>query len=761
MQNEVNPQRVGKLKKKLSENYYESGECFRSLKKWQESLENYENAVKITPRHQKAWYEKAKILLHNFKQYEEAKSAFREALSLTSDLEERFHILNELGNVNVQLRDFRDAKDAYTQAIDQSRQYQEKEHRSLPQCWRAYKNLGWTYYRDLATDRTLALQQAFDVWEDGCRQLQAQSTEYEKEGYGILQHAMGKALYIQAKNQGNPQQYDTALEKLNTAERCLSEIYKPTANERCDHYLEILQDLCNVYLCLDKVEDVDHIASQGSDILRRLQEERGRPYEKQRISLKYAAFQQFTVDQSVRNGEIQAALETAEAGKNTCLKWLLYDWETANHRLGQEAFNWNEVQRLLDATTAIIYWHLSPAALHTFILKQEEVNITLLDQSLSRKDRLEKLHQLETWLQDWQQSYQNYRDLSKAPPENFDRAEHPWRQSMPQSLEKLAEILDIKSIIQKLDGISQLILIPHCELHLLPLHALFEVQSEGTSRYTFLYLPSMQAGLRGLNRSEITNNLGLLSIQHPTPDAELGYGALPFADFEAGTIIRLFQKRKRPCQTIARSFATKQAVQDALLLDSSAFLHFTGHGSHNFNNPQASMLILAKKDQLRVKDISEPTGDRLLQHFELVSLSACETGATSDQAITHEYVGMASAFIQAGVGQVLSTLWIVEDLASALFIIRFYYNIVQENQAPVEALRNAADWLRSCKRDELVLIYNGDMEEFRRNYDMIHPQLKREVNRLRNLAEDDCPYAHPYFWTSFTLVGITHYSIKG
>jgi CHAT domain-containing protein len=396
--------------------------------------------------------------------------------------------------------------------------------------------------------------------------------------------------------------------------------------------------------------------------LRRLQEERGKPSEKQRISLKYATFQQFTVDQLVRNGDAQVALETAEAGKNTCLKWLLYDWETANHRLGQEAFNWNEVQRLLDATTAIIYWHLSPAALHTFILKQGEVNITLVDQSLQSKERLEKLHQLETWLQDWQQSYQNYRELSKARPENFVPEGHPWRQSMPQNLEKLTEILDIKSIIQKLNGISQLILIPHYELHLLPLHALFELQSEGTSRYTFVYLPSIQAGLRGLNHSEIMNNLGLLSIQPHY--RQPGYQPLPGANFEAETIIRLFQEKNRPYETIAKDSATKQSVQDALRSGSLAFLHFTGHASHNFNRPQASMLVLAGDDKLSVKDISNLPGERPLKHFELVSLSACETGATSDQAITHEYVGMASAFIQAGVGQVLSTLWNVTELAS-------------------------------------------------------------------------------------------------
>ncbi|NJO21006.1 MAG: CHAT domain-containing protein, partial [Spirulinaceae cyanobacterium RM2_2_10] len=51
----------------------------------------------------------------------------------------------------------------------------------------------------------------------------------------------------------------------------------------------------------------------------------------------------------------------------------------------------------------------------------------------------------------------------------------------------------------------------------------------------------------------------------------------------------------------------------------------------------------------------------VLRHLQLACLAACETALTNPQTIETEYVGLASALLQAGTRAVLSTLWNVEE----------------------------------------------------------------------------------------------------
>ena len=71
----------------------------------------------------------------------------------------------------------------------------------------------------------------------------------------------------------------------------------------------------------------------------------------------------------------------------------------------------------------------------------------------------------------------------------------------------------------------------------------------------------------------------------------------------------------------------------------------------------------------------------------LVSLSACETGLSK---ITKgdEIIGLARSFIFSGTPSVLTSLWKVDDLATAVLMKRFY-RYLKSGNSKAEALRKA------------------------------------------------------------------------
>ena len=182
------------------------------------------------------------------------------------------------------------------------------------------------------------------------------------------------------------------------------------------------------------------------------------------------------------------------------------------------------MQQLLNRKTAIIYWHLSPAAITTFILRHKKPPLVQTlkplsspqKRSLFRRPRrqatspetanlkaAQQLEAFEEWMKTWQQDYQNYREAQ-------EKNTSPWRQQMRGRLNLLAEILEIEAILPHLQGIEQLILIPHRQLHLLPLHYLFNIVAQ--QQFAISYLPSARIGI-DLKRQATSPANNLLNVK--------------------------------------------------------------------------------------------------------------------------------------------------------------------------------------------------------------------------------------------------------
>lgn len=142
--------------------------------------------------------------------------------------------------------------------------------------------------------------------------------------------------------------------------------------------------------------------------------------------------------------------------------------------------------------------------------------------------------------------------------------------------------------------------------------------------------------------------------------------------------------------------------QNFLRGDYSSFriLHFATHGFLNQQNPDLSGLVFSLFDEngrsqngfLRVIDVYS-----LRLNADIVVLSACQTALGKD-VDGEGIVGLTRGFMYAGASSVVSSLWKVEDAATAELMKRFYRAMLKENQTPAAALRTAQNELRQIPR---------------------------------------------------------------
>ncbi|MDL5056860.1 CHAT domain-containing protein, partial [Geitlerinema calcuttense] len=566
------------------------------------------------------------------------------------------------------------------------------------------------------------------IYKAGLEQCQQDT---HPEGWGLLHRFMGRAHYFQGRRDShNRLLWREAVKEYNLALQTLTPQAYP------ERHLEVLQDYLKILFAWEATEKAQQIRRDGTDLFNRLLAECKSPAKKQQLERQFASFRQLTVDIIIQSGNWCAALELAEQGKNTCLSWFLDINQSPTY---------SEIQQLLAPTTAIVYWHLSPIALHTFLLTPNAATPHLISSNSPQTETqqaIEHLQRFETWLKTWNEQYNAYRP-DKKDKQPQDTA---WRDTLPQRLHELSDILQIPHILTQLQNtpIQTLILIPHRDLHRLPLHTFF------IDSFTTCYLPSAAMGL--LQSSPSSPYTHLVNIESPN---STGLPRLPDAEIESEIIRQLFPTVTSLCD----AEATQTEVLKALQTQAQVF-HFTGHGMYNSRQPSLSALALSQKDQLTVTDLAklpkETHKERPLNHYHLATLWACKTAITGNETITTEYVGLVSVFLGLGVHQVLSTLWTVEDTSNALLSVEFYRLMVQESLTPPLALQQAQNWLKTVTNAQLTQWYSQQAKEFTgkgaRHYQRAAKNLQTDIEGAK-IDPNDRPYKHPYYWAAFTLSG--------
>jgi CHAT domain-containing protein len=293
--------------------------------------------------------------------------------------------------------------------------------------------------------------------------------------------------------------------------------------------------------------------------------------------------------------------------------------------------------------------------------------------------------------------------------------------------------------------VEHIIFLPSEELFQFPLHAipLAGPNSELIcDRYQVSYAPSIEVltDARAKTMQEVTPEL--YAVINPEDDPKL-----LFTPFEGMAIAQLFDE-----STVdGGQGGTKGRVLAGM--QGRTYVHFSCHGNYQWNDPPASGLHLAD-DRLTLADLQQGGVD--LSATRVVTLSACETGITDlFPGRAGEYVGIPAGFLLAGAACVISSLWAVDDLSTALLMERFYRNHLINKMALAAALQEAQVWLRELSIGE-VAAYAAQWYRQSTQKEEEKKKLLRFTLHYRYLAEQNPtlrPFAHPYYWAAFTVNG--------
>lgn len=316
-----------------------------------------------------------------------------------------------------------------------------------------------------------------------------------------------------------------------------------------------------------------------------------------------------------------------------------------------------------------------------------------------------------------------YLDALGAEPVDVEHVTKIW----PRLTETMTPVLDRLGQM----GYTDVVLILCGALGMVPLHAL------RLEHVLFTLAPSARALRSFLDRARSRAQLPatLLAVGNPSSN-------LPEAELEVDEASAAFAPECR--QVLIGRRATRQAVISAA---PATYLHFTCHGEYDSRQPLDSALVLAGEERVRLRDLLG--GDLDLSRSRLAILSACETAVFDTDDVPDEMIGLPMGMALAGVPGVVGTLWPVAALSCAFLIIRFLRHLLEENQPPPRALRQAQLWLRTATVSDLLAFVQ------RRAADgLSSPELLSRTETRFLLEDPDVrPFEAPYHWAGFVYVG--------
>jgi CHAT domain-containing protein/Flp pilus assembly protein TadD len=323
-----------------------------------------------------------------------------------------------------------------------------------------------------------------------------------------------------------------------------------------------------------------------------------------------------------------------------------------------------------------------------------------------------------------------------------------------------------------LPAVKHLIVLPSAAVQPIPVESILEAAESRRLSLTVSHAPSATIFARLQEQEKPERGFvpqRLLALGDPTftgsPAAERAGAAAQFAPLpgtrmEVEAIATQFPESTKLLGSEASKEHLEQLKDQLKAFD---VLHLATHGLADQNSAMRSALILAQ-DHLPDPVATalagkEPDDGKLTAltisrewrlNAQLVTLSACQTGV-GKLSLGEGYLGFTHALIGSGAKSLLVSNWQVSDAATTLLMMRFYENWLGRRpgvspMTKAEALLEAKHWLASLSRTEAEARL-GQLPENARG-------LKLEPSPNPGPVKmDDRPFAHPYYWSSFVLVG--------
>jgi CHAT domain-containing protein len=145
---------------------------------------------------------------------------------------------------------------------------------------------------------------------------------------------------------------------------------------------------------------------------------------------------------------------------------------------------------------------------------------------------------------------------------------------------------------------------------------------------------------------------------------------------------------------LAGAAASRAAVEGAL--GRAGVVHYAGHALFDDERPERSQLVLAATPDSAPALTAADVARLDLRHTRLVVLSACQTlRATAGRS--GGFAGLAGAFLAAGAGGIVGSLWRVDDERTRALMVEFH-----------RAYRTSGDGPAALREAQLRLLRSAD-----------------------------------------------------
>ncbi|MCH8931398.1 MAG: CHAT domain-containing protein [Proteobacteria bacterium] len=220
-------------------------------------------------------------------------------------------------------------------------------------------------------------------------------------------------------------------------------------------------------------------------------------------------------------------------------------------------------------------------------------------------------------------------------------------------------------------------------------------------RKTYAFRPTVRKAIAVFADPVYDTNDSRLVDVHIAKTTHVATTAQPVHDFAASLPERLIDTSREASAIAAIAsdwqteiylgFSANKKMFSAKAAGDYRVLHLATHGILDSQRPSMSSILLSQyaadgrpqDGYLRLQDIYN-----LRLKSDLVVLSGCET-ALGRKLRGEGFIGLTRGFLYAGARTVISSLWRVEDTATAEFMKHFYRSLMQNGAAPAEALRYA------------------------------------------------------------------------
>ncbi|MEL7075677.1 MAG: CHAT domain-containing tetratricopeptide repeat protein [Cyanobacteria bacterium J06582_2] len=431
-------------------------------------------------------------------------------------------------------------------------------------------------------------------------------------------------------------------------------------------------------------------------------------------------------------------LETWEVEKKEVWQELRKSDPVLAGQVRVEPQEFSQLQKLIDSpTTAILSFYSAFDHTYIFVLSQSGICYHLCPN--------QSLEHLNAWLQEnWFEPYQSGDSQKKS-----------WIANMESTLQQLATKLDLDGLVNScLADLTELIIVPHQLLHLIPFAALpLGDESYFGDRFALRVVLSCQVLAFCQERKQNLPPFAYGTVVY-------SQSGLAFSKIEEKLIAQMYGVPLH--RRLKEERANKDNYHRLLHAEKVQAILSNHHAKFDLANPLDSELTLANS-KLTLLELL--TLKWRMTELNEVFLSCCETGL-GNPAATDDLLTLAAGFLCSGARSVISSLWVVDDGSTAL--LSFFYH-----QARLDGLSRPCALQQAQKR--LRNLSDRDLETADRDFQSALLARKKKQNALEQEKSDreyffrsriwqlisevlaekrSQPLSHPFYWAAFTCQGL-------